>query len=242
MITHDPSLVILSATIAILGAFTACVMTSNFASLPQGEGRLRLAMASLALGGSLWAMQFVSLLAIEAPINWLRNPLLIVFSAIVCLGATTAALFMISRGGIGSGYFPLAVALLGLGIAAANYLGLGAVAGRGLKLSWFLVLISAAICIQMAGLVLWFTFRQRGVVVTLLAAIALGLGLTATHYVTVASVNGLAETLAAIPVAPDPVPERYLAWATTIMMYLVCSICLCIFVIMQFRDEIQEDR
>ena len=38
MIAHDPSLVILSATIAILGAFTACVMVSGLGTLSRGKG------------------------------------------------------------------------------------------------------------------------------------------------------------------------------------------------------------
>ncbi|MGC2396942.1 MAG: hypothetical protein WA579_13220, partial [Rhodomicrobium sp.] len=69
MIAHDPGFVILSTTIAILGAFTACVMMSNLGSLSRGERRGRLLMASVSLGGSLWVMQFVGLLSLEVPLN-----------------------------------------------------------------------------------------------------------------------------------------------------------------------------
>ncbi len=69
MIAHDPSLVILSITIAILGTFTASVMTSNVGALSRGEGRMRIVMAALTLGGCIWAMNFVGLLSMEVPVN-----------------------------------------------------------------------------------------------------------------------------------------------------------------------------
>ena len=74
MIAHDPSLVILSITIAILGTFTASVMTSNVGALSRGEGRMRIVMASITLGGCIWAMNFVGLLSIEMPVNLTRDP------------------------------------------------------------------------------------------------------------------------------------------------------------------------
>lgn len=239
MISHDPSLVLLSSTIAILGAFTACVLTSGLLSLPRSEARLRLTMASFALGGSVWATHFVGLLAISLPINWSWNPVLLALSALFAISATTAALFLAgSADGVKAPQFPAAIAIFGFGLAVANYLGLGAIAGQNLSLSWFLVMISLAICFEVAAAGLWFLVHRRGVVLTLLGAVLFGLGLTATHYVAVASAQGLDQALLAIPPGSG-VSERYLAWAATIIMYLVCSICLCIFVIMQFRDDIR---
>ena len=88
-------------------------------------------------------------------------------------------------------------------------------------------------------MVLSFLASQRGVILTLIGAIWLGLSLTATHYLAVASTLGLEQTLLLIPQDPDRISERYLAWAATIIMYLICSICLIIFVIMQFREELE---
>jgi diguanylate cyclase len=240
MIVHEPSLVILSTTIAVLGAFTAAVMTSNIDSQSKGEGRMRLIMAALTLGGSIWAMHFVGLLAIDGPVNLGYNPLLLALSATAAFSGSTVALFILwpKRSGIES-RLPAAVAVLGLTIAATNYLGIGAVAGRGLRLSWFLVLISLAVSVQAALIILWFLFRRRGVIVTLAGAIGLGLCVTATHYLAIASAEGLDQTLLAVPRDTSGISERYLAWAATIMMYLICSICLSVFVIMQFREEME---
>ena len=238
MITHDPSLVILSATLAMLGAFTACVMMSNLRALEDSERRGRLLMATVALGGSLWAMHFVGLLSLDAPLNLARDPLLLAASAAVAFAGAATALFML--GGSGAVYaarLPYAVAAFGAAIALMNYLGIAAVAGRGLSLSWFLTLTDIAVSLQAAFLTLWFLFRRRGVAATLIGSIVLGLCLTAPHYLAVASTQGLEQTLLALPPYDNGISEKYLAWSATIMMYLICSICLCIFVIAQFRDE-----
>ena len=76
-------------------------------------------------------------------------------------------------------------------------------------------------------------------ILTLLGAIALGVLLTSAHYLAVASVPGLEETLLSIPRSPVGISGRHLAWAATIMMYFVCSICLSVFVIAQFREDIR---
>ncbi len=240
MIAHDPSLVVLSTTIAILGAFTACVMMSNLRALGRGERRVRILMASVTLGGSLWAMHFVGLLSLEAPINFAYNPVLLAASAAAAFAGTTAALILLGmREGAYPARLPIAVAVFGATIAATNYAGIGAIAGSGLNLSWFLTVICVAVSLQVALIVLWFLFRRRGVIITLLGSIGLGLCLSATHYLAIASTQGLEQTLLAIPPYDSGISERYLAWSATIMMYLICSICLCIFVITQFRDEIE---
>ncbi len=238
MITYDPSLVILSITIAMLGAFTASVMATNLGALEPGEKRVRLAMASITLGGCLWAMHFVGLLSIEAPLNFARNPLLLAASAAAAFAGVFVALFLLGGpAGASRARQPYAVAIFGAAIALTNYLGVAAIAGPGLNLSWFLTLIGIAVSVQASSLALSFLFRRRGVFVTLIGSTALGLCFSATHYMAVASTQGLEQTLLAAPPYDSGISERYLAWSATIMMYLLCSICLCVFVIGQFRDE-----
>ena len=238
MIAHDPSLVILSTMIAIIGAFTACVMISDLGALSRGERRGRLFMASIALGGSLWAMQFVGLLALDAPLNFAHNPALLAFSTAAAFIGTTASLLLIGRRRAGyRARLPIAAAVFGATIAVTNYSAILAVAGRGLAFLWFLTLISIAVSVQVAAIVLWFLFRSRGVFFTIAGSIFLGLCLSASHYLAVASTGNLEQALLAIPAYNNAISGRYLAWSATIMTYMICSICLCIFVISQFRDE-----
>jgi NO-binding membrane sensor protein with MHYT domain len=239
MIAHDPSLVILSVTIAILGTFTASVMTSNLGVLSRGEGRMRIVMASITLGGCIWAMNFVGLLSIEIQVNLTRDPVLLGGSAAVSFIGTAVALFMLWPNAMNAARLPFAIILLGIVISSTSYLGIAAVAGREIELSWFLASICAVFATQSGLMLLVFLFQPRGVILTLMGAIALGLLLTAAHYLAIASAPGLEEALLSIPRSHAGISVRHLAWAATIMMYFVCSICLSVFVIAQFRDDIR---
>jgi diguanylate cyclase len=237
MIAHDPSLVILSITIAILGTFTASVMTSNAGALSRGEGRMRILMASITLGGCIWAMNLVGLLAIEIPVNLERDPVLLGVSAAVCFIGTAVSLFMLWPNGLSASRLPVAIMMIGLVVTGTSYLCIAAVAGRGLELSWFLATMCAVSGTQTGLMLLAFLFLPRGVGLTLAGAIALGLLLTAAHYLAIASAPGLEDALLAVPKSHSGISGRHLAWAATIMMYFVCSICLSIFVIAQFRED-----
>jgi NO-binding membrane sensor protein with MHYT domain len=239
MIAHDPKLVLLSSTIAMFGAFTAAVLTSNISLQKGGEGRSRLIMAALCLGGSFWVAQFVGLLAIQAPINLTYKPVFLAGSAAAALFGTLIALFLLRwRYKSDEGRFSLAVTVLGLSIALTNYLSLFAVAGTGFVFSWFIAFLSLAFSIQAAQVVIWFLFKKRGVGATLFGAVALGLLLTAAHYAVIVAAPALEDTLLVLPRDTSGISAQFLAWAATIMMYLGCSICLSVFVIMQFRDDI----
>jgi NO-binding membrane sensor protein with MHYT domain len=185
-------------------------------------------------------MHFVGLLALEAPVNLAYDPVLLAFSAIIAFVGAGTALFLWPRAGEkNSPRASVAIAVLGSTIAATHYAGLGAITGPGLELSWFLSVICLAVSIQVGAFVIQFLFRPRGVIVTLVGSAGLGLALSATHYLAISSTEGLDRALAAVPQAVSSVSAQYLAWSATIMMYLVCSICLCVFVVMQFREEMQ---
>jgi diguanylate cyclase len=240
MIAHDPSLVILSTTIAILGAFTACVLTSNLKSLSQGDKRARLVMASITLAGSVWAMQFVGLLSFDAPINLVYNPIPLGISAAVIFPCIITAVFLFGmRDGAPSSRVPVAIAIFGAALAAMNYLGIAAIAGPGLDVSWFLTAVAIWLSLQVGSYTLQLLFRPRGVILSIFGAAGLGLSFAASHFLAVASTSGLDRALLAAPAWSAGVSVRYLAWATAIMMYLICSICLSVFVIAQFREDVE---
>jgi len=237
-IPHETDLVILSITISLLGALTACVLMSNLGSLRGGERRARLVMVGIALGGAIWTTHFVGLLALESPVNLGHNPELLALSALAAFVGTTAALLLVGlRPDALATRLPLAAAILGLTLLLTNYSGLASVAGRELRLSWFLTIMGGAISLQSAFIVLWFLLRKRNIMLTLAGTLALGLALTSTHYMAVASTMGLDGTLSTVPQAIGQASDHSLAWSATIAMYVVFSLCLCVFVVAQFRDD-----
>ncbi|KAI94393.1 hypothetical protein T281_11195 [Rhodomicrobium udaipurense JA643] len=239
-IPHETELVILSVAISLIGALTAAILMSNLDRLRGGERRVRLLMAGLVLGGAIWTTHFVGLLALESPVNLEHNPELLALSALAAFSGTTAALLLVGiRPEAAATRLPLAATLLGFTLVLTNYSGLAAVAGREQRLSWFLTVIGVAISIQAAIVALWLLLRirLRGIVLTSAGAVALGIVLSSTHYMAVASTMRLDETLAALPRAVEQTGDQSLAWTATIALYVVCSVCLCVFVLSQFRSE-----
>ncbi|MBT3070848.1 hypothetical protein KKP04_08205 [Rhodomicrobium sp. Az07] len=239
-VPHETQLVILSATISLLGALTVSILMSNLDRLRGGERQARLLMAGVVLGGAIWTTHFVGLLALESPVNLGHNQEFVALSALVAFAGTTAALLLVGLRPDGAAKrLPLAATLLGLTLVATNYSGLVAVAGRELRLSWFLTVVGVAISIQAGVVVLWLLMRirLRGLLLTCAGALTLGIALTSTHYMAVASTIGLDDTLAAVPRAVEQTGDHSLAWTATIALYVVCVVCLCIFVLSQFRSE-----
>ncbi len=67
--TYDPALVALSIAIAILGSFTGLVMTAGIRRIRGPEVALRVALGGIGVGGGVWSMHFIAMLAVVLPIH-----------------------------------------------------------------------------------------------------------------------------------------------------------------------------
>src|ERR1700732_647107 len=61
--THDPYLVALSILVACFGSFTALDLSAHVGSTRGSTRRLWLAAAALTMGGGIWSMHFIAMLA-----------------------------------------------------------------------------------------------------------------------------------------------------------------------------------
>src|SRR5665213_2236577 len=66
--TYEPWLVGISISIAILAAFVALAISSRMVGAPSWRGRWAWASAgALSMGGGIWAMHFIGMLAFSLP-------------------------------------------------------------------------------------------------------------------------------------------------------------------------------
>ena len=65
--THDSTLVALSIIVAVLTSFTALSLSSRVRASRGSMRRLWLIAATIALGGGIWSMHFVAMLAFRMP-------------------------------------------------------------------------------------------------------------------------------------------------------------------------------
>jgi diguanylate cyclase len=230
-------MVALSVAVAILGSFTGLVMTTGIHRVRRGEAVLRIVLGGIGIGGGVWSMHFIAMLAVQLPIplNYAVIPTSI--SALIAIIGTMVALAIVSSRRFGDATLASSALFLGLGIGGMHYLGMYGIRGSCLiQYSWLGVAISVLIAIEASAVALWFAFRQRGVIDTFLGAIALGLTIALMHY------SGMEATRFQPGTMFDGGPallwsENYLAFAITVTIYSACSLCLLVFSFLTLRGS-----
>ena len=235
--TYNHSFVALSIGVAILGSFTGLVMTSGIRQGEISAAKLRMVLGALGVGGGIWSMHFIAMLAVVLPIELSYSPVPTLISALIAVSFTGIAFWIVGANKYGKATLPASAVFLGLGIGGMHYLGMYAIEGNcTIEYSWIGVVISFVIAIQASGVALWFAFRKRAVIDTLLGSVALGLAIALMHY------SGM-EATQFLPVrnaADLPrllISEDYLALSIAIAMYSVCGISLMVFSILTYRDD-----
>ena len=63
--TYTTWLVLASILIALMATFTGLSLTRGLSTVAIGQRQLRIGMAAIALGGGIWSMHFVAMLAMR---------------------------------------------------------------------------------------------------------------------------------------------------------------------------------
>ena len=240
--TYDLGLVALSITIAILGSFTGLVVTTGIRQVQGPEMVLRVILGGVGVGGGIWSMHFISMLAVILPVPLSYDLPETVASAVLAVIFTAIAFAIFGRNAFGKFTLPISALFLGVGIAAMHYLGMYAVRGNCLvTYSWLGVFISVAIAIEASGVALWFAFRERGVIDTLLGAVALGLAIASMHYSGMEATHfRAAETTSEF--FQGAISKAHLAIAISFTIYGVCGLCIFVFAFRTFGRQASSTR
>jgi PAS domain S-box-containing protein len=182
--THEPALVALSILIAVVASYAALDLGGR---IRAGAGRAQYAWlltAALAMGGGIWSMHFVAMLAFRLPnvpvsYNWGLTLLSLFFAVVV-----TAVGFFAARvreaapaALLASGIF------MGLGIVSMHYIGMAAMVMPA-KL-WHLptyVALSVIIAIGAACVAIRLAFSETDLRQRITAALIMGLAIAGMHY------------------------------------------------------------
>ena len=212
---HDFGMVGLSLLVAILSSCMAMQVAVQARSL-QGVARgLALSTGSLALGGGVWAMHFIGMLAFDLCATAAYEPWLTAFSLLPSVLAAGVALHLIARQSIRPLELWVGGALVGLGVGAMHYTGMAALQMASvLRYDPAYFLLSLVVAVLLAVLALWIRFgidtlphRLGDWGVTLLSGTVMGLAISGMHYT-----GMLAARFAGVPstVASSVVADHYL--------------------------------
>jgi len=181
--TYDPGLVALSALLACLGAFLGLRAASTLSQFAGVQYKAVLSVAAITIGGGIWSMHFVGMLALRLPVPISYDVLWTLVSALVAILVTGIGLFFVGVGRLTPQRLGAAALFMGSGIAGMHYIGMAAVrANCVISYDMPLVGLSVLIGIASSALALWLAFKRRGPIQTAVGAVVLGAAISGMHY------------------------------------------------------------
>jgi len=181
--SHDLLLVIASVLVAVMAAFTGLRIASSLSLLPPADRRARIAKAAVALGGGIWSMHFIAMLAMNhsVPITYEALPTLV--SVLVAILMTGVGFIVLHFGERNQLRILIAGIVSGLGIVSMHYLGMSAITGNvtvsydpiGIAVSTLIAVVASSLAFQLA-------YHRRTMPTLVFGAIAFGLAVSAMHY------------------------------------------------------------
>jgi NO-binding membrane sensor protein with MHYT domain/two-component sensor histidine kinase len=181
--TYDPHLVALSILVAALASYTALDLGGRVAAARGLARRVWLAAAAITMGGGIWSMHFVAMLAFITPTPMSYDIGLTTLSLVVAIFVTGGGFYVISRHSGSPLRLVLSGIFMGLGIAAMHYIGMAAMREH-VELSYdrIFVALSLIIAIGASTAALWLAFRTTDLGQKLIAAVVMGLAISGMHY------------------------------------------------------------
>jgi PAS domain S-box-containing protein len=142
-----------------------------------------LATAAVAMGGGIWSMHFIAMLAFLMPMPVSFDIGLTALSLLVAIGVTGAGFYVIGTRRATPLQLALSGVFMGIGIVAMHYTGMAAMRMPAhLAYDQVLVAVSVLIAIGASIAALWLAFRTAVAWQRLLAAVVMGGAISGMHY------------------------------------------------------------
>lgn len=181
--TYSLPLVIASIIIAILAAFTGLALTNGISELSITRRKLQIGMAAIVIGGGIWSMHFVALLALKLPVSISYDLIWTIGSVLIEILMSGAALLILHFAKRNWLNISIAGSLMGYGIVTMHFVGMLGIRGC-IPVFWLtgkliLVVVGPATGI----LAVWAAYRSRTRLNIILGSIIFGLSVSVIHYV-----------------------------------------------------------
>src|SRR5438445_12904809 len=119
--TNDPDLVVLSILVAAFASYTALDLGARVGVARGLARRVWLVAAAATMGGGIWSMHFVAMLAFKMPFAMSYDVGLTILSLVVAIFVTSGGFYVISRQSASGRRLVLSGIFMGLGIVAMHY-------------------------------------------------------------------------------------------------------------------------
>jgi PAS domain S-box-containing protein len=181
--TYDLYLVTLSISVACLASYTALDLGGRIRGSRRWAQLAWLATAATAMGGGIWSMHFIGMLAFVMPMPVTYDVGLTLLSLVVAIAVTGFGFFMIGTRQVTELGFALSGIVMGIGIVSMHYTGMAAMRmPADVRYDPILVALSVLIAIGASIAALWLAFRTTINWQRLLSAIVMGSAISGMHY------------------------------------------------------------
>ena len=192
-IHHSAFLIAMSCLVALVAGFTGLSLTRDLSEKPMFQKKASIALASVALGGGIWAMHFVAMLGLKLPILFYYDAAITLVSALSAILLVGAALILLHFAERTPRIIALAGAIVGVGILVMHYIGMA-----GLELCRAVytptgVVLSSIVAIGLCMLAFGIAYGQRTNRNIFLGTVCFAVAVCAVHFLAMASTNFVAK-------------------------------------------------
>lgn len=186
---YDPSLVALSIAVAILSSFVALELVGRVADAKGWSKFFWLTGGGLAMGGGIWSMHFIGMLAFEMPgMTMSYDVSLVALSILVAIVASGLALSVMSQQVTPNSQILLSAAAMAAAIAGMHYIGMYSMRMPA-EIEWNRLLVFYSIVIALVSSLCAFyvaihlPHSKKPRLLQSIASALLGVGIAGMHYV-----------------------------------------------------------
>jgi PAS domain S-box-containing protein len=223
---HDPLIVLLSLFVAVVSSLVSLDVAERLRGAKGRAWTLWLAAAAGTLGGGIWSMHFIAMLAFSPQFEIRYDVGLTLASLVIAIASTAVGYGMVARSGALS-WLNLALAGLfaGIGVAAMHYTGMAAmIIPAEMTHDWLLVILSIVIAVVAATAAFWLSLKLDRTWDKLAASVVMGAAISGMHYTGMAAVSFSDSIHTDMPAAAAGTPPAILAVALTMATILILAI------------------
>ncbi|MGI2149512.1 MHYT domain-containing protein [Shewanella baltica] len=241
----NPSLVALSIFIAIFSAFmTFQVATQAVTSQSHFRKQIMLLTGSLVLGGGVWSMHFIGMLAFDlcSPVSY--NFALTALSLLPSIAASWVALNLLAKPSFRFTQVLISGTLVGAGIGTMHYVGMAAMEmAPVLRYDPLIFALSIVLAVLLAIIALWvrtgvnklIPLNINVITSNFFASIVMGLAISGMHY------TGMAAARFVKPEGLELTQQTseisfYLAIGVSVITVIIISLVLIVNLIFKYKD------
>ncbi|MDU0353927.1 MHYT domain-containing protein [Paraglaciecola aquimarina] len=242
---YHPWLVVLSVSIAIFAAFMGFqVAFQAIRSISVARKHISLLVGSIALGGGIWSMHFIGMLALELCTAVTYRFSLTALSVLPGIAASWIALYVIIQAKPKISQFIWGGVLVGAGIGTMHYVGMAAMQMAPLlRYDLLMFCVSILVAVILAILSLWISFgleQFAGLSLSkrikiVISSCVMGAAISGMHY------TGMAAARFVLPAGMESSPQTndisyYLAAGITVITMFIIGLTIALNLVFRYKD------